>query len=318
MATFELDFEKPIVELENKLLELRSQNIPGNEITQDINDLEQKRKRLIQKIYGNLSRWQRVQLARHPQRPYSLDYIYYFSPDFLELHGDRYFADDSSIVCGMGKIDDQSVMYLGQQKGRNTKDNLHRNFGMMRPEGYRKALRVMKLAEKFNLPIISLIDTMGAFPGIGAEERGQGEAIARNLFEMSQIAVPILIIVIGEGASGGALGIGVGDRFIMLENTWFSVISPEGCASILWRDAAKAPDAADAMKVTPEDMLEMGICDRIITEPLGGAHRDHEEMARILKDVILEELTNLSILGPSELLDQRIKRFDAIGTFSES
>jgi len=317
MANFILEFEKPIVELENKLLELRSQNIPGNDITQDINDLEQKRKRLIQKIYGNLSRWQRVQLARHPKRPYSLDYINHLSPDFLELHGDRYFADDSSVVCGIGTIDGHSVMYLGQQKGRNTKDNLFRNFGMMRPEGYRKALRVMKLAEKFKIPIISLIDTMGAYPGIGAEERGQGEAIARNLFEMSQISVPILIIVIGEGASGGALGIGVGDRFLMLENTWFSVISPEGCASILWREAAKAPEAADAMKVTAVDMVEMGICDRIVEEPLGGAHRDHTGMAEILKEVILDELSQLDRLETSELLDRRLKRFDNIGTFTE-
>ncbi|MBC8400148.1 MAG: acetyl-CoA carboxylase carboxyltransferase subunit alpha [Candidatus Marinimicrobia bacterium] len=317
MANFVLEFEKPIVELENKLLELRSQNIPSNDISQDINDLEQKRKRLIQKIYGNLSRWQRVQLARHPKRPYSLDYINHLSPDFLELHGDRYFADDSSVVCGIGTIDGRSVMYLGQQKGRNTKDNLFRNFGMMRPEGYRKALRVMKLAEKFKIPIISLIDTMGAYPGIGAEERGQGEAIARNLFEMSQISVPILIVVIGEGASGGALGIGVGDRFLMLENTWFSVISPEGCASILWREAAKAPDAADAMKVTAEDMVEMGICDRIIEEPLGGAHRDHTGIAEILKEVILDELSQLDRLETSELLDRRLKRFDDIGTFTE-
>ena len=317
MANFVLEFEKPIVELENKLLELRSQNIPGNDISQDINDLEQKRKRLIQKIYGNLSRWQRVQLARHPKRPYSLDYINHLSLDFLELHGDRYFADDSSVVCGIGTIDGRSVMYLGQQKGRNTKDNLFRNFGMMRPEGYRKALRVMKLAEKFKIPIISLIDTMGAYPGIGAEERGQGEAIARNLFEMSQISVPILIVVIGEGASGGALGIGVGDRFLMLENTWFSVISPEGCASILWREAAKAPDAADAMKVTAEDMVEMGICDRIIEEPLGGAHRDHTGIAEILKEVILDELSQLDRLETSELLDRRLKRFDDIGTFTE-
>ncbi len=317
MANFILEFEKPIVDLENKLLELQSQNIPGNDITQDIKDLEQKRKRLIQKIYGNLSRWQRVQLARHPKRPYSLDYINHFSPDFLELHGDRYFADDTSVVCGIGTIEGRSIIYLGQQKGRNTKDNLFRNFGMMRPEGYRKALRVMKLAEKFKIPIISLIDTMGAYPGIGAEERGQGEAIARNLFEMSQISVPILIIVIGEGASGGALGIGVGDRFLMLENTWFSVISPEGCASILWREAAKAPEAADAMKVTAVDMVEMGICDRIIKEPLGGAHRDHNGMAEILQEVILDELSQLDRLETSELLDRRLKRFDDIGTFTE-
>ncbi|NQU27759.1 MAG: acetyl-CoA carboxylase carboxyltransferase subunit alpha [Candidatus Marinimicrobia bacterium] len=313
-----LEFEKPIVELENKLLELRSQNIAGSELAQEIEELEKKRQRTINKIFGNLTRWQRVQLARHPQRPYSLDYINYLSPDFLELHGDRFFADDPSIVCGIGTIEGKRVMYLGQQKGRNTNDNLHRNFGMMRPEGYRKALRVMKLAEKFNVPIISLIDTMGAFPGLGAEERGQGEAIARNLFEMSQITVPILIIVIGEGASGGALGIGVGDRFLMLENTWFSVISPEGCASILWRDAAKAPEAADAMKVTSADLLDMGICDRVINEPLGGAHRDHKGMCEILKNEILIELTELELLSTDDLLEHRFDRLSNIGNYSES
>ncbi len=317
MTNFALDFEKPIVELENKLLELRSQNVPDNDLNKEIDDLEQKRIRTIKKIFGSLTRWQRVQLAKHPKRPFSLDFINQFSPDFLELHGDRYFADDPSVVCGIGSIDGKSVMYIGQQKGRNTNENLFRNFGMMRPEGYRKALRVMKMAEKFKLPIVSLIDTMGAYPGIGAEERGQGEAIARNLFEMSTIKVPIVIVVIGEGASGGALGIGVGDRFLMLENTWFSVISPEGCASILWRDSARAADAADAMKVTPADLVDLGICDRIIKEPLGGAHRDHIGMGNILKQAIMEELTGLEKIDIDNLLDLRFERYNNMGSFVE-
>ncbi len=315
---FTLDFEKPIQELEDKLIELRASSAPGPGLDKEIEDLEQKRERLITKIYGNLNRWQRVRLARHPKRPYSLDYINYLAKDFLELHGDRNFADDPSVVCGMGTVDEQPVMFIGQQKGRNTNENIFRNFGSMRPEGYRKALRLMKLAEKFKLPIVCFIDTQGAYPGIGAEERGQGEAIARNLLEMSQIRVPILVIVIGEGASGGALGIGVGDRLLMLENTWFSVISPEGCASILWRDASKAPEAADAMRVTSHDLLEMEICDKVIKEPLGGAHRSWDGMGAILKDLILQELAELSKLSDQELLDARLARYDRIGVFSES
>jgi acetyl-CoA carboxylase carboxyl transferase subunit alpha len=259
-----------------------------------------------------------VQIARHPQRPFSLNYIQKLAPDFIELHGDRHFADDPSLVGGLGSIDGQSILFIGQQKGRNTNENLFRNFGMMRPEGYRKALRLMKLAEKFNVPIVSLIDTPGAYPGIGAEERGQGEAIAKNLLEMSRLKVPILVIIIGEGASGGALGIGVCDRMLMLENTWYSVISPEGCASILWRDAALASNAADAMKVTPKDLLEMGICDRIIAEPLGGAHRKPDKMVESLKSVILEELNKLLQTDPDAFLDQRISRYDAMGVFTES
>ncbi len=316
MAEYYLEFEKPLRNIDNQILELETGEDPSANRAK-IDELKEQRERELKKVYSGLSRWQKVQLARHPRRPYCLDYINFMAPNFIELHGDRYFSDDSATVGGLGSIDGQNVMFIGQQKGRNTNENIYRNFGMMRPEGYRKALRVMKLAEKFNIPIISLIDTMGAYPGIGAEERGQGEAIARNLFEMSQISVRILIIVIGEGASGGALGIGVGDRFLMLENTWFSVISPEGCASILWREAAKAPDAADAMKVTAVDMVEMGICDRIIEEPLGGAHRDHTGMAEILKEVILDELSQLNQLETSELLDRRLKRFDDIGTFTE-
>ena len=233
------------------------------------------------------------------------------------LHGDRYFGDDSAIICGLGSIDGNKVVYIAQQKGKNTKENIFRNFGMMRPEGYRKALRIMKLAEKFSLPIISLIDTPGAYPGIGAEERGQGEAIARNLFEMSSLETPIIAVVIGEGASGGALGIGICDKMLMLENTWYSVISPEGCASILWRDAAKAPEAADAMKVTPEDLFEMEICDEIINEPLGGAHREFEQTALSLKSSVLDKIEILNSVDPKTFLDQRIKRYEKMGKISE-
>ena len=246
-----------------------------------------------------------------------MDYIHSLSPDFLELHGDRYFGDDPAIICGLGSIDGNKVVYIAQQKGKNTKENIFRNFGMMRPEGYRKALRIMKLAEKFSLPIISLIDTPGAYPGIGAEERGQGEAIARNLFEMSSLETPIIAVVIGEGASGGALGIGICDKMLMLENTWYSVISPEGCASILWRDAAKAPEAADAMKVTPEDLFEMEICDEIINEPLGGAHREFEQTALSLKSSVLEKIEILNPVDPKTFLDQRIKRYEKMGKISE-
>ncbi|MCH8011986.1 MAG: acetyl-CoA carboxylase carboxyltransferase subunit alpha [Candidatus Marinimicrobia bacterium] len=318
MAEFHLNFEKPIIELERKIDDLKSINAAGNtDLSQEIRKLEDKHKKLIEKTYSNLSRWQRVQLARHPRRPYSLDYITRISPDFFELHGDRNFADDKSIVTGIGSIDGMQVVWIGQQKGKNTKDNLYRNFGMSKPEGYRKALRVMELSEKYNRPIICLIDTPGAYPGIGAEERGQAEAIARNLLRMSSIKVPILIIIIGEGASGGALGIGVGDKLIMLENTWFSVISPEGCASILWRDASKAELAADAMKVTAQDLYEMGICDRIIKEPLGGAHRNNDKMAEILKNIIIEELNRLLTFNTSELLDRRLKKYEKIGVWEE-
>ena len=318
MAEFHLNFEKPIIELERKIEDLKSINAASNtDLSQEIRKLEDKHKKLIEKTYSNLSRWQRVQLARHPRRPYSLDYITRISPDFFELHGDRTFADDKSIVTGIGSIDGMQIVWIGQQKGKNTKDNLYRNFGMSKPEGYRKALRVMELSEKYNRPIICLIDTPGAYPGIGAEERGQAEAIAKNLLRMSSIKVPILIIIIGEGASGGALGIGVGDKLIMLENTWFSVISPEGCASILWRDASKAELAADAMKVTAQDLYEMGICDRIIKEPLGGAHRNNDKMAEILKKVILEELNRLLTLNTNELLDHRLKKYEKIGVWEE-
>ena len=317
MADYYLEFEKPIQAIDEQILELEADTSSADH-SRELSALRTKRETSLKKIFSGLSRWQRVQLARHPQRPFSLDYIQALAPDFIELHGDRYFGDDAAIIAGMGTIDGTKVVFIGQQKGRNTKENLFRNFGMMRPEGYRKALRVMKLAEKFNLHIVSLIDTPGAYPGLGAEERGQGEAIAKNLWEMSKLKVPVVSVVIGEGASGGALGIGVCDRMLMLENTWYTVISPEGCASILWRDAAKAPDAADAMKVTPDDLMNMGICDRIVEEPLGGAHREFDKMAEILKRVILEEIDSLKDVDPSTFLDRRIDRYEKMGVYTES
>jgi acetyl-CoA carboxylase carboxyl transferase subunit alpha len=256
-------------------------------------------------------------LARHPERPYTLDYIYAMTENFVELHGDRSFKDDKAIVGGLAQIGQHKVVILGQQKGRDTKSNVYRNFGMMNPEGYRKALRLFKLAEKFNRPVITLIDTPGAFPGLEAEERGQAEAIARNLFEMSKLKVPIIVVIIGEGASGGALGIGVGDRILMLENCWYSVISPESCSSILWRSWEYKEQAAEALKLTAPDLLEQGIIDRIIKEPLGGAHKNHKEAADNLKSVLLEELDNLIKIKPEKLIDGRIEKFGKMGVFIE-
>jgi len=315
-----LDFEKPIVELEQKIEEMRGLSAADDvDIEDEVGRLKEKLRKLSTKVYSNLTRWQRYQLAKHPDRPYTLDYIERMCSAFLELHGDRRFGDDKAIVSGIGSIADQKVAIIGHQKGRNTKENVYRNFGMPNPEGYRKALRIMQLAEKFGHPVICLIDTPGAYPGIGAEERGQAEAIAKNLFEMSHLSVPILIIVIGEGASGGALGIGVGDRILMLENTWYSVISPEGCASILFKDegAAKAPEAAEAMKITANDLMEMGIADRIIEEPTGGAHRNYDETAAILKNVILEELHSLEELDTETLLAQRMEKYNKMGAWEE-
>ncbi len=317
MADYYLEFEKPVQAIDQKILELEADTGTEDHST-ELSNLKTKREISLKKIFSGLSRWQRVQLARHPQRPFSMDYIEALAPDFIELHGDRYFGDDAAVISGMGTIEGVKAIFIGQQKGRNTKENIFRNFGMMRPEGYRKALRVMKLAEKFKLPIISLIDTPGAYPGLGAEERGQGEAIAKNLWEMSKLKVPVISVVIGEGASGGALGIGVCDRMLMLENTWYSVISPEGCASILWRDAAKAADAADAMKVTPDDLMNMGICDRIVKEPLGGAHRNFDDMSEVLKKVLLEEIANLKDVDPETFLERRIDRYEKMGVYTES
>jgi len=316
MAKTILDFEKPIFELENKLEEMKkfSENL---DIEHDIIRLEEKVRQLKEELYGNLTRWQRVQLARHPERPYTLDYIYAMTDNFVELHGDRSFRDDKAIVGGLAQIDHHKVIILGQQKGRDTKTNLYRNFGMMNPEGYRKALRLMKLAEKFNRPVITLIDTPGAFPGLEAEERGQAEAIARNLFEMSKLRVPIVVVIIGEGASGGALGIGVGDRILMLENCWYSVISPESCSQILWRSWDYKEQAAEALKLTAPDLLEQGIIDRIIKEPLGGAHKNHKEAADTLKAALVEELDNLIKIKPDKLIDSRIDKFGKMGVFIE-
>jgi acetyl-CoA carboxylase carboxyl transferase subunit alpha len=312
-----LDFEIPIKDIDEKIAKQKALLNEVNGGKADLAVLETKRNKIIENIFSKLNRWQRVQLARHPERPYSLDYINAWSPDFIELRGDRNYGDDGALVTGIGTIDGIKVAFVAQQKGRNTKDNIIRNFGMMQPEGYRKALRIMKLAEKFNLPIISLIDTIGAYPGIGAEERGQGEAIAKNLFEMTKLKTPIISIVIGEGASGGALGIGVCDRMIMLENTWYSVISPEGCASILWHDTSKAKQAAEALKVIPADLVELGICDRIVQEPVGGAHDNPKQMFEILKVVIIEELKLFDDVAKDTLFEERIEKYDKIGSFVE-
>lgn len=316
MAKNVLDFERPIIELENKIEEMKKhENVL--DISKEIKTLEDKVVQLKESIYNNLTRWQRVQLARHPERPYTLDYIYMMTTDFIELHGDRNFKDDHAIVSGLAKIDNQKVMIIGHQKGRDTKTNLYRNFGMPNPEGYRKALRMMKLAEKFNIPVITMLDTPGAYPGIEAEQRGQAEAIARNLLEMSRLRVPIIVVIIGEGASGGALGIGVGDRILMLQNTWYSVISPESCSSILWRSWDYKEQAAEALKLTAEDLLEQKIIDRIVPEPLGGAHKDHQLMASTLKSVILEEINNLIKIKPEKLIANRLEKFGKMGVYQE-
>jgi acetyl-CoA carboxylase carboxyl transferase subunit alpha len=316
MGKVVLDFEKPVVELEQKIEEMRklSDNL---DIADEITTLEKKVSQLRENIFSNLTRWQRVQLARHPERPYTLDYIGMMTTGFIELHGDRLFGDDKSIVGGFAKLEDQTVMIIGHQKGRDTKSNLFRNFGMPQPEGYRKALRLMKLAVKFGKPIITLLDTPGAYPGIEAEERGQAEAIARNLFEMSHLPVPIVVVVIGEGASGGALGIGLGDRILMLENTWYSVIAPESCSSILWRSWEYKEQAAEALRLTARDLLEQKIIDRIVPEPPGGAHRNPQQAATILKDTLIEELRPLKKLKPEKLIERRIEKFSVMGAWNE-
>jgi acetyl-CoA carboxylase carboxyl transferase subunit alpha len=311
-----LDFEKPVFELEQKLEEMKkSSNRLG--IEKEIARIEIKVSQLKEELYKDLSRWQRVQLARHPDRPYTLDYINLMTTNFIELHGDRHYRDDKAIVGGFAQLDDYKVMMIGHQKGRDTKSNVYRNFGMSNPEGYRKALRLMKLAEKFNKPVITMLDTPGAYPGLEAEERGQAEAIARNLFEMSRLRVPIIVCIIGEGASGGALGIGIGDRILMLENCWYSVISPESCSSILWRSWDYKEQAAEALKLTATDLLEQKIIDRIIPEPLGGAHKDHNKAAENLKSALLEELAQLVKIKPDKLVQNRIDKFGSMGPFTE-
>ncbi|MFZ0391937.1 MAG: acetyl-CoA carboxylase carboxyltransferase subunit alpha [Calditrichia bacterium] len=313
------DFEKPVVELEKKILEMEEYARDSNvDLSEDLKRLTRKATALRKEVYSKLTPWQRVQLARHPDRPYTLDYIQRMLTDFVELHGDRYFSDDPAMIAGIGKLEDMPVAVVGHQKGRDVKENLHRNFGMPHPEGYRKALRVMQMAAKFKMPVISLLDTPGAYPGIGAEERGQAEAIARNLREMSHLPVPIIITVIGEGASGGALGIGVGDVVLMLENCWYSVISPEGCAAILWRDNAKAPLAAEAMKLTAPDLLELKVIDKIVKEPPGGAHWDPDAAAHLLKEQLIAELLKLKELTVDELLEKRVKKFEAMGYWEEN
>ncbi len=316
MAKTILDFEKPIVELEAKLEEMKRLS-DKMDIENEIIKIEEKVRQLKEGIYKDLTRWQRVQLARHPDRPYTLDYIYLMTSNFVELHGDRSYKDDKAIVGGFALIDEYKVMIIGHQKGRDTKTNLYRNFGMPNPEGYRKALRLMKLAEKFNKPVITMIDTPGAYPGIEAEERGQAEAIARNLFEMSRLKVPIIVVIIGEGASGGALGIGVGDRILMLENCWYSVISPESCSSILWRSWEYKEQAAEALKLTASDLFEQKLIDRIIPEPMGGAHKNHHEAAAALKNVLKEELEQLAKVKPEKLIDGRLEKFGRMGAYVE-
>jgi len=314
-----LDFEKPIVELEEQLNKAIQLGIDTDaDVKKTVNDLEKQLKMLRKKIYADLTAWQRVQISRHPNRPYTLDYIEALTKgDFMELHGDRTVKDDKAMIGGWGSIDGQSVMLIGQQKGINTKLRQYRNFGMANPEGYRKALRLMKMAEKFGRPVVTIIDTPGAYPGLEAEERGQGEAIARNLLEMSQLKVPIICVIIGEGASGGALGIGVGDKVFMLENTWYSVISPESCSSILWRSWDYKQQAAEALKLTSEDMLSNKLIDAIIKEPLGGAHYNREEVYENVRKVINKELKALVKLDPEKRIDTRIEKFCSMGVVHE-
>lgn len=313
-----LDFERPIAELEAKIEELRHVSDDGDiNISEEVEHLQAKCRAKTEEIFVSLTAWQIAQLARHPLRPYTLDYVKRLLTDFRELHGDRAFADDPSVVCGVARLEGKPVVVIGHQKGRDTKEKVRRNFGMPRPEGYRKALRVMHLAERFHLPVLSFIDTPGAYPGVDAEERGQSEAIARNLFVMSQLRTPIICTVIGEGGSGGALAVGVGDRTLMLEYSTYSVISPEGCASILWKSAEKAADAAQALGLTSGRLHALGLIDRIIDEPLGGAHRDVDTMAERLRAALLETLGELQALSTEELLAQRQARLLGYGNFKE-
>jgi acetyl-CoA carboxylase carboxyl transferase subunit alpha len=314
MAKMVLEFEKPILELEQKMEEMRKY-AENPDIAQEIVKIEKRVNQLQQTVYAGLTRWQKVQLARHPDRPYTLDYIGAMTRDFVELHGDRAFRDDHAIVGGWARIDEKPVMIIGHQKGRDTKSNVYRNFGMPNPEGYRKALRLMKLAEKFGKPVITLLDTPGAFPGLEAEERGQAEAIARNLLEMARLKVPIVVVIIGEGASGGALGIGVGDRILMLENAWYSVISPESCSSILWRSWDYKEQAAEALQLTAPDLKKQGIIDEILPEPMGGAHRNPEQAVQIVKEAILQELKHLAKIKPEKLVERRIEKFSKMGVW---
>ncbi len=313
-----LEFEKEIYEIEKRIEELRSIGTGAQlDIEEEIRRLERKVKRKLIRLYRDLSPWQRVQVARHPNRPYTLDYVKYMMKDFVELRGDRRFGDDRAVVAGIGQFEGMTVAVVGHQKGRGTKENLERNFGMPHPEGYRKALRVMKLAEKFGFPIITFVDTPGAYPGIGAEERGQAEAIGESLYEMVKLKVPIVVCVVGEGGSGGALAISVGDRILMQENAVYAVISPEGCASILWRDASKAPVAAEVLKLTAHDLLSLGLVDEVVKEPIGGAHRNHALAASILRRAVRRNLRQLLKVPVDELLEARYKKFRLIGAYTD-
>ena len=315
-----LDFEKPIAELEKKIQELRGFTSAGQKIdlSSEVKRLEEKLESLKKDIYSQLTPWQRVQIARHPQRPYTLDYIRMLFTDFVELHGDRLFADDRALIGGFAKFEGRNVMVMGHQKGRDLKDNLNRNFGCAHPEGYRKALRLMQMAEKFGLPVIIFIDTPGAYPGIGAEERGQAQAIAFNLREMVAIGVPIVATVIGEGGSGGALGIGVADKVMVMENAYYSVISPEGCAAILWKSSTKASTAAEVLKLTGPDLMKLGIIDQVIAEPMGGAHRDPVQAGAAVKEGVKRWLKELTPLKTADLLEQRYRKYRTMGVFAES
>ena len=318
MSNYTLDFESSLKEIEDKIDSIKATGIKtGMDVTDAVTKLEDQLSEEKKILYANLSRWERVQLARHPKRPYSSDYISRITDYWFELHGDRYFSDDPSMVCGIAKIDTLNLMIISQEKGRGTKSKVFRNFGMARPEGYRKALRLMKLAEKYNIPILTLIDTPGAYPGLGAEERGQAEAIARNLFEMAKLKVPIINVVIGEGASGGALGIGVGDKILCFENTWYSVISPEGCATILFRDSSRASEAADSMMVTAKDLEEMGIADAILPEPVGGTHQNYNQAAETLKEAILDSFAELIKIEPEKRIENRIEKYEKMGRWSD-
>ncbi len=314
-----LEFEQPIAELEAKIEELR---FVGDDAEININDevvrLRAKSESLTKSIFAKLSAWQIAQVARHPMRPYTLDYLEMISPDFQELHGDRMYADDSAIIGGIGRVDGKAVMFIGHQKGRDTKERVRRNYGMPKPEGYRKAQRLMRMAEKFSLPVVTLIDTPGAYPGVGAEERGQSEAIAQSLYLMSGLKTPIISVVIGEGGSGGALAIGVGDRLLMLQYGIYSVISPEGCASILWKSADKAEDAAEAMRITAKDLSGFGLVDEILEEPLGGAHRDPKQAAEVLRNALLKNIEELEALSVEQLLENRHRRLASFGQFKEA
>ncbi|MDP6625944.1 MAG: acetyl-CoA carboxylase carboxyltransferase subunit alpha [Nitrospinota bacterium] len=313
-----LDFEEPIFNLEQKIDELTGMSEGGKvNINDEIKRLKRKVFRMQKDIFSRLTPWQKTQLARHPYRPYTLDYIKNMTVDFIELHGDRCFADGCSVVGGPAKFEERPVMIIGHQKGRDTKEKVFRNFGMSQPEGYRKALRLMKIADKFNLPIITLLDTPGAYPGIEAEERGQAEAIARNLKEMSELSVPVISVIIGEGGSGGALALGVGNRVLMLEYSVYSVISPEGCAAILWKDPKKVQEAADSLLLTSDDLIKLKVIDEIVKEPPGGAHRNHKKMASILRRVLRRHLKELGELKPDELISHRYKKFQNMGSFLE-